>query len=161
MAEVYIKEKGAFISADGLYRYSLWRLWDTSKPAVLFIGLNPSTADATDDDPTIRRCLGFARSWGFGSLYMGNLFAFRATDPMALYEAADPVGPDNDKWLLELSANCQKAVFAWGAKGQLLGRDKTLASAFPEAYCIRRTKEGHPSHPLYLKADLRLMRYKR
>ena len=159
MKEHFITKKGANISADALYRYSLWRLWDTSKPAVLFIGLNPSTADATDDDPTIRRCLGFARSWGFGSLCMGNLFAFRATDPMALYEAADPVGPDNDKWLLELSVKCQKVVFAWGAKGQLMGRDKTLASAFTEAYCIKRTKEGHPSHPLYLKADLRLMRY--
>lgn len=159
LTKIYIKDKGADISTDGLYRYSLWRVWDKSKPSVLFICLNPSTADATDDDPTIRRCIGFAKSWGFGSLYMGNLFAFRATNPNELFEARDPVGANNDKWLLELSLKCQKVVFAWGANGNLLGRNKTVALTFPEAYCIKRTKEGHPSHPLYLKADITLINY--
>ena len=159
LTETYITEKGADISTDGLYRYSLWRVWDKSKPSVLFICLNPSTADAIADDPTIRRCIGFARSWGFGSFYMGNLFAFRTANPDALYEATDPVGVDNDKWLLELSVKCQKVVFAWGAKGKLLGRNKTVASTFSGAYCIKRTKEGHPGHPLYLKADLSLTSY--
>ena len=152
-------EQGAEVSTDGQYRYSLWRIWDSSKPLILFICLNPSTADATADDPTIRRCIAFARSWGYGGLYMGNLFAFRATDPAELYKADDPVGPENDKWLLKMASKCQNIVFAWGTKGVLFGRNKLVSSIFPNSRCIAKTKVGHPGHPLYLKSELQLMDY--
>jgi hypothetical protein len=90
-------EKGADISANGLYRYSLWRIWEPTQPLVMFIGLNPSTADATTDDHTIRRCLRFSFDWGYGSLVMTNLFAFRATDPKVMLTAPSPIGSKNDR----------------------------------------------------------------
>src|SRR5882724_4976365 len=93
---------GAVLSDCERYRYALWRRW-AERPAVLFVGLNPSTADALQDDPTIRRCIRFAKAWGYGALYMGNLFAFRATDPRAMKAEADAVGPDNDGWLRQLA----------------------------------------------------------
>lgn len=157
MREQLNAEQGAEVSTDGQYRYSLWRIWDSSKPLILFICLNPSTADATVDDPTIRRCISFARSWGYGGLYMGNLFAFRATNPAELYEAPDPVGPKNDNRLFSMASKCQNIVFAWGTKGVLLERNKVISSKFPNSRCISKTKVGHPGHPLYLRSDLRLM----
>ncbi len=90
---------GAVLSADGVYRYRLWRTWDASKPTLAFLMLNPSTADATEDDPTIRRCLGFAKEWGYGSLVVVNLFALRSPNPDALRENDDPVGPENGEHL--------------------------------------------------------------
>ena len=84
------------------YRYTLWRAWDMFNPGyVMFIGLNPSTADEVQDDPTIRRCIGYAKEWGYGAFCMTNIFAFRATDPRVMKAQADPVGPENDKWLTE------------------------------------------------------------
>lgn len=159
MREKIKVERGAEMSADGQYRYSLWRIWDSSKPLILFICLNPSTADATTDDPTIRRCIAFASSWGYGGLYMGNLFAFRATNPAELYKAADPVGPKNDMRLFEMAFKCQNIVFAWGTKGVLLERNKVVSSKFPNSRCICKTKAEHPGHPLYLRSDLQLMDY--
>src|SRR5262245_19133112 len=93
--------KEALISPCGLYRYWLTRTWDNSLRRVCWVMLNPSTADAEQDDPTIRRCVGFARSWGAGGIIVVNLFAFRASDPKALLRAADPVGPDNDGHILK------------------------------------------------------------
>lgn len=94
---------GAHLSACGAYRYALRRTWDPARPAALFVGLNPSTADAERDDPTTRRCVRFARDWGFGGLLVGNLFAYRATRPRDLRAAAEPVGPENDWWLAALA----------------------------------------------------------
>lgn len=88
-------EKTAIISEDEKYRYQLSRCWDETKPRILFIMLNPSTADANIDDPTIRRVISFAKSWGYGGVYVGNLFAFRSTDPKGLKQIADPVGENN------------------------------------------------------------------
>jgi hypothetical protein len=82
------------------YRYSLFRVWNPKFPSVMFVGLNPSTADEQEDDPTVRRCVGFARKWNFGGLILVNLFAYRSTDPAGLLEAEDPVGPGNDKHIL-------------------------------------------------------------
>ncbi len=81
------------------YRYALWRTWDKSKPYAMFIGLNPSTADETENDPTINRCINYSKDWGFGGLCMVNLFAFRATDPSDMMASKDPIGSDNDDWI--------------------------------------------------------------
>src|SRR5258708_39445492 len=112
----------ADLSPDRLYRYTLRRTWDSTLPQILFIGLNPSTADAQRDDPTLRRCIGFARRWGYGQLVVGNLFAFRATRPTELRSCADPIGTDNDSWLQTLAASAGCVVVAWGTHGQYMGR---------------------------------------
>lgn len=91
--------KDAILSEDRKYRYILSRTWDETKPTVLFIGLNPSTADENEDDPTIRRCIIFAKSWGYGGLIMANLFAFRTTNPQGLYSEKNPVGSENDYYI--------------------------------------------------------------
>lgn len=104
--------KGADLSFDRTYRYSLWRIWNADKPFVLFIGLNPSAADENEDDPTIRRCINFARRWGYGGLYMANLFALRATDPSEMKAHKRPVGQGNDDVLLELSKQAGLIVCA-------------------------------------------------
>lgn len=145
--------KGAVISDCGLYRYSLWREW-AAGDSVAFIGLNPSTADATLDDPTIRRCIAFAKSWGFGRLVMVNLFAFRATDPKEMMRADDPVGPDNDAALLRECAQARVTVAAWGAGGTHLGRDRVVRRMLAPMHYLRLTKQGHPGHPLYLPGSL-------
>ncbi len=93
--------KGAAFDSTGTYRYALWREWDASAPRLGFVLLNPSTADAENDDPTLRRCMGFARAWGYGSLQIVNLFAYRATVPDALRWVADAVGPENDRHICE------------------------------------------------------------
>ena len=108
------------------YRYALWRTWDDSKPYAMFVGLNPSTADETDDDPTIRRCIVFAKDWGYGGLCMANLFAYRATDPSNMFSAQDPIGPQNDVWLERLAKDAGIVVAAWGNHGGHLGRSKIV-----------------------------------
>ncbi len=120
--------KTATLSNCRRYRYDLWRRWDDSKPFAMFIGLNPSTADETLDDPTIRRCINFAKSWGYGGLCMTNLFAFRATDP------ADMKTHEEDRWacdanLLQIANHSAKAgvvVAAWGVHGVHCNRDRTV-----------------------------------
>lgn len=145
-------DRWADISDDGLYRYRLGRRWDASLPECVFIMLNPSTADAAQDDPTIRRCLGFAKSLGCGSLLVGNLYAFRATDPRDLFKAAEPTGgARNDEALTELFARGAITVAAWGAHAKservaevlrLPGSDRLTALAI--------TMAGAPRHPLYV-----------
>src|SRR4029078_1544091 len=95
----------AIFSRCRQYRYVLRRAWRNDLPEVLFIALNPSTADEASDDATVRRCIGFARDWGFGALAIANLFAFRSSNPLSLRCATDPIGPRNDWWLSRLSAN--------------------------------------------------------
>jgi hypothetical protein len=138
------------------YRYSLSRFWNPTLPSILFVGLNPSTADDQKDDPTVRRCIGFARSWNFGGLILVNLFAYRSTDPSALLEAEDPIGPANDRHILAGAAVASLVVLAWGARGGLLDRDQQVLSFLPNAHCLGTTKDGHPKHPLYLAGSTRL-----
>lgn len=147
-------ERGATFSPCGLYRYSLWRKWE-SGPMCVFIGLNPSTADATLDDPTIRRCLGFSKAWGFSGLLMLNLFAYRATDPADMKAAKDPIGPDNDQALHFAHSNTTTVIAAWGTHGTFKGRDQQVRAMLPRLHYLRLTKDGHPAHPLYLPASLR------
>lgn len=131
------------------YRYALWRTWDESKPYAMFIGLNPSTADETEDDPTIKRCIAFARDWGYGGLCMANLFAFRATEPSEMMRAENPVGPENDEWLKNLSSGAGVIIAAWGNSGSYRGRSKEILSTFPKLMCIKLNQSGEPAHPLY------------
>lgn len=133
------------------YRYALTRTWDRTLPSVLFVGLNPSTADATRDDATVRRCTTFARDWGFGSVALVNLFAFRSTDPSLLPHEDDPVGPANDEWINRLAAESGQVIIAWGIHGALLQRDQQVLQLIEEPFCLGKTKNGSPRHPLYLR----------
>ncbi|BDY04689.1 DUF1643 domain-containing protein [Ferrimonas sp. YFM] len=148
------KASDAVISACQAYRYALTRVWDADKPYVMFVGLNPSTADAVDDDPTIRRCIGFAQSWGYGGLVMANLFAYRATEPHVMMSAGDPVGPDNDDWLTRLGEKAGVVVAAWGNDGAFLNRSSQVHELLPNLHYLKMNKSGEPAHPLYLKATL-------
>ncbi len=151
--------RDACISDCGLYRYSLTRDWEEENPlTMVFIMLNPSTADAYEDDPTIRRCISFAQREGCGALEVVNLFAFRATNPKEMLAAEDPVGPLNDGILCEAVAEGHHRVCAWGAKGHHMKRDEWALEmiremgATPLALKISE-KTGKPHHPLYLPAD--------
>lgn len=141
------------------YRYALWRIWDESKPVAMIIGLNPSTADAENDDPTIRRCKKFAEFWGYGGVCMANLFAFRATEPSDMMKASDPIGPENDEWLVKLAKDAGVVVAAWSSKGRHLYRSSEVRKMFPELHYIKLNKSGEPAHPLYLKGDLPLQKW--
>jgi hypothetical protein len=149
--------KDATLSDCGLYRYDLLRSWAVG-PHVTFVMMNPSTADAEDDDPTIRRCVGFAKSWGFAGLVVVNLYAFRATEVSDLWEAADPVGPKNDLHI-EAHAFCGMTVAAWGAKRRAARRAAGVVARLTakgrKLYAIRETKSGWPEHPLFLPAHLK------
>ncbi len=135
------------------YRYALWRDWEMTNPTyVLFVGLNPSTADEVEDDPTIRRCVDYAKRWGYGALCMANLFAYRATKPEVMKAHAQPIGADNDRWLLELAKDAGVVVAAWGVDGAHLARDRDVERLLGEKLsCLKLTKHGYPGHPLYLK----------
>jgi hypothetical protein len=119
--------------------------------------LNPSTADAEKLDPTVRRCVGFAERWGYGSLEVANLFAFRSTDPSELYRAEDPIGPENDRHIKDAVCASRSVIAAWGQHGRLRGRDEEvveLVTDLADLHCLRRTKHGLPWHPLYLPGSL-------
>jgi len=117
----------------------------------MFIGLNPSTADETLDDPTVRRCIGFADDWGYDALCMTNIFAFRATDPKVMKAAKDPVGPGNNEALLNLAASSGIIIAAWGVHGDHMARGELVECMLNNLMCLGKTKHGFPKHPLYLK----------
>ena len=152
----HVPDKGSLISADSLYRYQLWRIWDLKKPLVLFIMLNPSTADSEKDDPTIIRCKNFTKSWGFGGFYVGNLFAFRSRYPDNLFTHPDPIGPFNLHHLRAMRDKTDLVIAAWGNKKLVtssgLSRFEPLSQVEGMAlYSIDTTPQGWCKHPLYLK----------
>ena len=147
------ESKAAVFSSDRKYRYSLWRGWDRKKSYVMFIGLNPSTADEIEDDPTIRRCVGFARDWGYGGLCMTNLFAVRATNPQEMMLHPEPIGVDTNYWLLKYAWKAEVIDASWGAKGGYQQRDEVVYDLLESMMCLGLTKAGHPKHPLYLPSD--------
>jgi hypothetical protein len=188
--------KGAILSTCGTYRYRLWREWrlgnstqwdmwtDGGKPVVdgagnqlgepltcLFVMLNPSTADGQTDDPTIRRCVAYAKAWGYDRMEVVNLFAHRATNPkqlLALGHHDEPWGVDNQRHIAAAVEKAGKIVCAWGAHGSHLGQNETVLGWLSNATdqmadegreipitALKLTKDGHPSHPLYLRADLK------
>ncbi len=145
-------DKGAVISECGKYRYQLWRIWDETLPLVLWIMHNPSTADADVDDPTIRRCINFTKSWGYGGLYVGNLSAFRATNPKDV-----PKESFFTSFNLEsIDEMIVKTMITVLAMGNPIGSHKfTIDTEKGEYYYLKLTKSGNPCHPLYLRSDLK------
>lgn len=156
-------KRSAIVSACGQYRYRLKRSWDPSLPSCMFIMLNPSTADHEIDDPTITRCIDFAQAWGCGTLYVGNLFAFRATEPKKMKAAADPVGPNNKHHLRRVALKVARSggicVAAWGSHGGYRDQDKVVLKWFRafgvQLHYLKLTKKLVPRHPLYLKGNLK------
>lgn len=152
-------EATATFSEDRVHRFLLTRTWDEVLPRVNFVMLNPSTADAFQLDPTNRRCVGFAREWGFGGVVTTNIFAFRSTDPKGLRTATDPIGAENDAFIVDAAQSCDVVIAAWGTHGALGGRGdevrELLRGAGVPLSVLRVTAGGHPSHPLYLPAALR------
>ena len=161
VAEV-IASNGAYISGDGLYRYRLWRRWEDDGRTMVWIMLNPSTADAETDDPTIRRCISFAKREGCNAIEVINLYALRCTKPKHLLDHPDPEGEDNGRvWWQTLNiSGMPLIVAAWGASvpklappSQALLRFKDFSD---EWLCLGQTADGSPRHPLYIPADTRL-----
>ena len=151
----------ATFDRTGRYRYRLARRWGAG-PCIAFVMLNPSAADAAKDDPTVRRCLGFARRWGFGALEVVNLFAYRAADPRELARERNPVGPENDRSVARALRRARLIVLAWGASRLARRRAGAVIALVGDrpAYCLGRTKTGMPRHPLYLRASIRPTRFR-
>lgn len=145
------------MSGCGLFRYDLTRgLKPFETGYCVFIGLNPSTADALKDDPTIRRCVKFALRERCSRLVMLNLYAFRATDPKFLKYCGYQVGPENDRIIAHYMSIAKVAIAAWGVNAEP-ERAKAVLQAHPNLMCLGTTKEGHPRHPLYVRADAELV----
>lgn len=156
----------AVFSPDRVYRYQLWREFDlTNASYVNIIGLNGSKAAEDIDDPTSVRCINFAKSWGFGALCMTNLFGFCATEPEDMKAAADPIGPENDRHILEVATGANLCVAAWGANGGFRERDaevlRLLSHHMIAVHCMGRTLGGFPKHPLYLPGNVKPERFDR
>ncbi len=152
--------RSADISPCGTWRYALFRVWNEERPTVTFIGLNPSTADAEQDDPTARRMVGFAKSWGYGALTVVNLFAVRATDPRDIELAPDPIGPHNDAVLTQDTRD-RVCVCCWGTHGDYLNRGALVAGRLLQLrrrlVHLGRNRDGSPKHPLYLPSNTPLL----
>ncbi len=157
--------KSAVISPCGNFRYRLWRCWDYgSTQKMVFVMLNPSTADAEADDPTIRRCIGFAQKHAFGMLEVINLFAFRATKPVELARLGYQAGPDNDQHIAQAAADAQGICLAWGAHGSRPAVEARVQQVLPiirrharvPEQCLAITTGGHPAHPLTLSGSCSL-----
>lgn len=155
-------KRDAFISECGRFRYSLTREWGVGL-RLLFVMLNPSTADALEDDATIRRCISFAKAENFGAIEVVNLFAYRARDPADLRREGYPVGPDNDFHIQMAAALAHRVCVAWGAVPAADDRIQVvmplLRSAGHEPACLHITRSGYPGHPLYLAGAKRLLPY--
>ena len=154
-----IIDSGAKFSLCKKYRYTLWRTWDLSKPKIMFLGLNPSTADEINNDPTVARCINYAKLWNYGGMYMMNIFAFRTTYPIELKKASEPIGLDNDYWINKISKSVDKCIAAWGNDGAFLDRSNDIKSNINNLYCLKINHSGEPSHPLYLKSTLIPIKY--
>ncbi len=146
----------AVFDSSQRYRYRLARIWYPERPVVNFIMLNPSTADQYQLDPTVTRCLRYAQRWGFGTLIVTNIFAYRSTDPTALYTLNDPVGPENDAYLRKAAEQAELRVAAWGTHGALHNRHEAVLAQLADfsLTALGVTQGGFPKHPLYLRADV-------
>lgn len=146
---------GAELDDEREYRWRLWREWDAEKPTCAFLMLNPSTADETEDDQTIRRCVDYAKRWGYGRLEVVNLFAYRASKPEELRTVEDPIGSKNDDVLREVCDPGTFVVAAWGGFDEYRDRAIEVAEMLDvEIHALGTTKGGHPLHPSRQPADL-------
>ncbi|MEO0769333.1 MAG: DUF1643 domain-containing protein [Cyanobacteria bacterium J06649_4] len=166
-------KRTAVFDRTGRHRYRLDRQWKQARgqtggqekdqkdtntgQAVAFVMLNPSAADHTKDDPTLRACIQFAQRWAYSSLSVVNLFSYRTAHPQELRKVKRPVGKENDSHLIQAVTAADKVVLAWGNWGELHGRDRTILQLLtPHAhklYCLRRNQSGQPCHPLYIRRD--------
>ena len=148
-------KKNAIIDDSGMYRYMLMRQWGKGNRFINFILLNPSTADHEKDDPTVKACIAIAQNNGFDGVYITNLFAFRATQPKDLKQATDPIGPENETYLLKYNQLSEKTIVAWGNHGSFFGGAKRVLDLFSKKtlYCLVKNKSGTPKHLLYVKRD--------
>lgn len=151
-------DSGAIISPCGQFRYRLWRRWSSNVNPITFIMLNPSTADAEQDDPTIRKCIGFAKRLGQGAIEVVNLYAYRATKPAELKAAGWPKGPENDRHILDACKDSRDAVIcAWGANARGMDRPRAvldlLRTSGIRPMALALTDDGIPRHPLYIPYD--------
>lgn len=153
MLQLSAIERSATFDPTGCYRYSLGRRWSAA-PTLAIIMLNPSQADSSVDDPTIRRCIGLAQGWGFGAIAVVNLFAYRSPHPRSLRQIEDPVGPENDAALSTAAQQAEQILLAWGNWGNWLGRDRTVLTLLTpfhhQCRCLGRNCTGQPRHPLYV-----------
>lgn len=152
---------GAVFDRTGRYRYSLWRSWDALLPRVAFIMLNPSRADAKINDQTISACIGLAKQQGFGSVEVVNLFAYRTAHPSLLKAARNPIGRNNDHYVIEACGRAKTVITAWGNHGAFRQRHATIWKLLrnhdiENICCLGITKQGHPRHPLYVRRDTTL-----
>lgn len=147
-------ESGADFSECKRYRYRLWRRWNRNEPYCNFIMLNPSTADQNVNDPTVERCQRRAAMWGYGGLLVTNLFAYRSTNPKLLKLVADPIGPENDRIIVEVARKCKLVICAWGSHLMVHDREGHVVRILRDAG-IKPQVLGHnrPAHPLYLSYD--------
>lgn len=149
---------------DPPYRYLLWRTLSplVNRGTVLFIMMNPSVATATEDDPTVRRVMGFADMWGYRTLEVANIFALRSTDPKGLLDVADPVGPENDHHIRMAASRADLVIAAWGIPPVDGGRiDEVLDLIGKDVFCLGHTMDGHPRHPLYIPKATKPLLYRR
>jgi hypothetical protein len=157
-----VKSSAIFGGPSDCYRYRLTRTWDADKPHALFVMMNPSTADPLVDDPTVAKCGRFARAWQYGGIFVGNTFAYRATDQKRLTKVPDPVGPENDAHLIGMAKEAAIVVFAYGQPCHAILRPRGLAltrllmkEAGVTPHTLRLAKNGTPWHPLYLPETLK------
>jgi hypothetical protein len=156
-------QRSATFSRCGKYRYSLTRSWSDG-PTTAFVMLNPSTADAEHDDPTIRKCIGFAQRWGFGHMIAVNLFAFRAVSPFEMMKVRQPIGPGNKAAIEQALTEAGAVICAWGVYGRHRNRDQEFVQWIDkrlgiELMCLGVTNAGHPRHPLYVSYATELRRF--
>lgn len=151
------ENNGAAFSDCRTHRFALWRIWDDSKPLVMFIGLNPSTANEDTPDNTIKRVRAIANQLGYGGFYMMNLFTYVSTDPAKLDKDKGNLSV-SDNWLFRIGSKCKTIVFAWG-NFKVHGRDKEIKAMFPRRWALRLNKNGSPMHPLFCRKDTQLIRY--
>lgn len=153
----------AIISDCGTFRYQLHRRWSEAndKGLVLWVMLNPSTADAERDDPTIRRCIGFSKAWGYCGLMVGNVYALRSTDPKNLWKAADPIGPENDRHLNDMAARASLIMLAWGNNARPVRAAAVvhLLRQWSDVHCLGISNIRAPKHPLYIRGDTTPLHY--
>jgi hypothetical protein len=150
--------KQAFFSDCGKYRYQLNRIWDESLPVAACIGLNPSTANADKNDPTINKLIMLMKSNGYGGFKMLNLFGLISANPDYLRSCSDPIA-DNDKWVFNVVQTCDSIIFCWGNFKQAEYRSKKYIQKYPGALCFGRNANGSPKHPLFLKGTTPIVKF--